>query len=87
MIIRGITIRSKLILVTVLTVGIMVVLLLVTMDASRRLSLSRELLMENSAIMSQMRRLEYSFYSLVREETPPLHAICIQNARLTFYYS
>jgi len=81
MIIRGITIRSKLILATVLTVGILVAMSLVTMDASRRLSLSRELIKENSAIISQMRTLEYSFYNLVREESAPLHATCIQDAR------
>ncbi|MFO7671343.1 MAG: PAS domain-containing protein [Bacteroidales bacterium] len=82
MIIRGITIRSKLIITTLITVGIMVVLSLVIMDTSSRLSQHRELLKEQSSMITRMRALEHSFYSLVREENPRLRASCIEEAHL-----
>ncbi len=81
MIIRGFNIRSKLIFATMITSGIMVAMSLVIMNASNRLSLDRELLKKRSEMISQMRSLEHSFYSLVREESPRLHASIIQDAR------
>ena len=82
MIISGITIRSKLIITTLITVAIMVFLSLVIMDTSNRLSQRRELLNEQSKMISRMRSLEHSFYSLAREENPRLLASCIENAHL-----
>lgn len=81
MIIGGITIRSKLIIVTVVTTAIMLTMSLVIMDASRRLSQNRELLRGRSEMISQMRLLEYSFYSLIKEESPLLQASLIKETR------
>ena len=81
MIIRGITIRSKLIIATALISAMMLAMSLVIMDASKSLSQSRELLRERSEMIAQMRLLEYSFYSLAREESPLLHATLIKETR------
>lgn len=81
MIIRGISIRSKLQLTTLVTVALMVFLSLVIMDASNRMGSSRELLNEQSALISRARTLEQSFYSLVKKGGAGMHATCIKDAR------
>lgn len=81
MIVRGITIRSKLIITTAVTVGIMLTLSLVIFNASSRLSSNRELLKERSEMLSQLRKLEYSFFAPDQAGSPLLNASLIQNAR------
>ena len=81
MIIRGISIRSKLMIAMVIIVGIMLALSLFILNTYNRLSQDRELLKERSELISQIRSLEHCFYSPVQEESPRLNASLIQHAR------
>ncbi len=80
MIIKGISIRSKLLITTVVIITILTALSLVIMDASNRLSINRELLNQRSDVISRMRTLEHTFYSLARNGGPRLNASSIQEA-------
>ncbi len=81
MIIKGISIRSKLLITTLIIILMMSGLSLVILDASNRVISSRELLNQRSDMMGQTLTLEHSFNQLVREGGPQLLAMCIQDAR------
>lgn len=81
MIIKGISIRSKLLITTLIVILMMSALSLVILDASNRVINSRGLLNQRSDMIGQMLTLEHSFNSLVRESDPQIYASCIQDAR------
>jgi PAS domain S-box-containing protein len=81
MIIRGISIRTKLLLATGGTLVLLVALSLVIMDASYRLSGDHSLLAARSDMLSEMRALEYSFHRMVIEEDHGFLATCMNHAR------
>ena len=60
MIIRGISIRLKLLLATLVTLVLLVALSFVIMDASNRLSKDNLLLVARSDMLSEMHSLEYT---------------------------
>lgn len=81
MIIKGISIRSKLLITTLIIVLMMSAISLVILDASNRVITSRGLLNQRSDMVGKMLTLEHSFNRLVREGGPQLYASCIQDAR------
>ena len=81
MIIKGISIRTKLMLTTLVTLVFLVVLSLVLLDSSLRISSQNELFKERSTMLSEMRSLEHSFHRLVLEEEFGLLATCSGQAR------
>jgi len=80
MIIRGISIRSKLLITTLITIVVMSALSLVILDASNRLLSSTELLKQRSEMISRLLILEQSFNSLLREDSPQHQASAVANA-------
>jgi PAS domain S-box-containing protein len=81
MIIKGISIRTKLLLTILVTLGFLVVLSLVLMDASLRVSTQNALSLERSTMLSEMRSLEQSFQRLALEEETGSLAACSGHAR------
>lgn len=81
MIIGGISIRSKLIIGTVITTAVMIALSLVILNASNRLLKEKELLKERAEMIAGMRSLEHSFYSMGIPGSPKLQASLIQDVR------
>ena len=81
MIIKGISIRTKLLLATLVTLGFLVVLSLVLMDASLRVSTQNALSIERSTMLSEMRSLEQSFHRLALDQETGSLAACSGHAR------
>jgi len=80
MIIKGISIRSKLLITTLVIIFMLVTLSLVIMDTSNRMVSSRGLLNQRSEMIEQLLILEHSFHSFVRERDPQILARCISDA-------
>ena len=70
MIIRNISVQSKLILTTLVLVVLLLVMMLVYMDASRRMVNQSELLKARTELNSGYLSLQNSFHNLVSEERP-----------------
>ena len=70
MIIRNISVRSKLILTTLILVMLMTLLALIYMDASRHVVSQSELLKDRSELNTGFLSLQNSFYTLTAEERP-----------------
>jgi len=70
MIIRNISVRSKLIMTTLVLVMLLVILALIYLDTSRRVESHAELLKERSGLNSNYLALQNSFQSLKTEENP-----------------
>ena len=70
MIIRNISVRSKLIITTLVLVLLLMFLALIYMDASRRVESHAELLTDRSGLNSNYVTLQNSFQTLKKEESP-----------------
>jgi len=70
MIIRNITIRSKLIMTTLFLVMLLILLALIYLDATRRVESQSAFLKERSELNGSFLSLQNSFYSLSTEERP-----------------
>ena len=70
MIIRNISVRSKLIMTTLVLVMLLIILALIYMDTSRRVESHAELLKERSGLNSNYLSLQNSFQALKTEESP-----------------
>lgn len=70
MIIRNISVRSKLILTTLIVVMLLTLLALIYTDASRRVVSQSELLKDRSELNTGFLSLQNSFYTLATEERP-----------------
>jgi PAS domain S-box-containing protein len=81
MIIKGISVRSNLLLATLATLVLLVALLLGFMDASDRISRERELVNARSEMLFEMLSLNRSFEKLVIGEEPGMAAACLEHLR------
>ncbi len=81
MIIKAISVRSNLLLVTLATLVLLIALLLVFMDASDRISMEGELADARSEMLSEMLSLNRSFEKLVIGGEPGMAAECLGHLR------
>ena len=82
MIIRGISIRSKLQLTTLVIVVLLTLLALIFMDASRRNSDEAKLLQKRSVLLSEYGSLRTIYHQMVLANEVSLKATCIARIRL-----
>jgi len=78
MIIKGISIRLKLLITTLITIALLMALSLVILDASNQLSLTRELMSEQSGMTSRFHSLEQTYDLLVENQDHHMIASCIK---------
>ena len=77
MIIKGISVRSNLLLATLVTLVLLVIFFFVFLDAFNHISEETRLLQARSDILSEMSSLDRSFHRLVMENDEEMVAVCL----------
>ncbi|MCK4746478.1 MAG: PAS domain S-box protein, partial [Bacteroidales bacterium] len=83
MIFQSITIRSKLLLTTLVTVLVLAVLAIFYMDASKRMGIEQSLLEDRSAMQVEYATMNFNLNRMVMDGQTGLNAECISQARKT----